>query len=149
MRGSLGIDIVKGVGVLVFVNFLGGNFPADNLAEQAIFHETFHSLRLETRRTTERMSPGRGRRVPNISDCSRNLQCGRWCRAHAHSLPALRFGLIESYQENRALRGLSIVRNLFGEFAIVIVHPYSHPPVADRTTEALHFRGVITLGKMV
>src|SRR3984957_15469755 len=85
MRGRLRIDIVKRVGMLVFVNFLGRYFPANNLAEQAVVHETVHDLRLETRRATARMSPERGRRVLNISDCSRNLQCGRWCRAWAIS----------------------------------------------------------------
>jgi len=30
---ALGVDIFKGEGVFVFVNFLGGNFTADNTAE--------------------------------------------------------------------------------------------------------------------
>jgi hypothetical protein len=38
VRRALGVDIVKGEGVLVFVDFLGGNFTADNTAEQTISH---------------------------------------------------------------------------------------------------------------
>ena len=37
---SLRIDIVEGVGMFVFVDFLGGYFPANDAAEQAIVHDT-------------------------------------------------------------------------------------------------------------
>jgi hypothetical protein len=40
MGRSLGIDIFEGESVLVFVDFLGRNFSADDAAEQAIIHDT-------------------------------------------------------------------------------------------------------------
>src|SRR5580704_7061112 len=43
MSWSLRIDIVEGVGMFVFVNFLGGDFPANDAAEQTVVHDTVHS----------------------------------------------------------------------------------------------------------
>ena len=40
VRRGLRIDVVEGVGMLVFVNFLGGYFPANDAAEQAVVHDT-------------------------------------------------------------------------------------------------------------
>jgi hypothetical protein len=50
MRRSLRINIVEGIYVLVFVDFLGGYFPANDAAEQTVVHDTVHSLEWETRR---------------------------------------------------------------------------------------------------
>src|ERR1700733_6623645 len=47
---SLRIDIVEGIRMLIFVDFLRRYFPANNLAEQTVVHETVHNLRLGTRR---------------------------------------------------------------------------------------------------
>jgi carboxymethylenebutenolidase len=38
VRRGLRIDVLEGEGVFVFVDFLGGNFSADNAAEQALAH---------------------------------------------------------------------------------------------------------------
>ncbi len=39
----LRVDIVEGVGMFVFVDFLGGNFSSNDPAEQTIVHDTVHS----------------------------------------------------------------------------------------------------------
>src|ERR1700690_2384784 len=49
MGWSLWINIVEGVGMFVFVNFLGGYFPANDAAEQTIVHDTVHASGFETR----------------------------------------------------------------------------------------------------
>ena len=47
------------------------------------------------------------------------------------------------------MRGLSVMSNLFGAFAIVTLYADSHPPVADRAAETLHLSGMIALRQMV
>jgi hypothetical protein len=43
MGWSLGINIVERVGMLVFVDFLGRDFPANDAAKQTVVHDTAHS----------------------------------------------------------------------------------------------------------
>jgi hypothetical protein len=44
VRGSLWVDVFKGQYVLVLVNFLGGNFAAENAAEKAVAFGLGHRL---------------------------------------------------------------------------------------------------------
>src|SRR5580704_19721005 len=109
---------------------------------------------LESRRAAMRRSPGRGRRVPTIPDqrkfCSAGSGSSESIYEHLIQIWRAFSGLlVESNQENRTLRSLSVVSNLFGPLAIVILHADSHPPVADRAAETLHLRSLITVRKMI
>ncbi len=43
MGWSLWVDIVEREGMLVFVDFFGGDFPANDAAKQTVVHDTVHS----------------------------------------------------------------------------------------------------------
>src|SRR5580698_163063 len=65
MRGRLRIDVFKRVGMLVFVDFLGWNFAADNPAEQTVAHSTSKVLKLGPP-TSSRSQQPRGRTVATV-----------------------------------------------------------------------------------
>ena len=153
VRRSLRIDIVEGVGVLVFVDFLGGYFPTNDAAEQAVVHDTVHSSKFGD-------TPQRGGRQDGEGACPlypiresfavRVLVPSESIYEHLIQIWRAFSGLlVESNQENRTLRSLSVVSNLFGPLAIVILHADSHPPVADRAAETLHLRSLVAVRKMI
>jgi len=152
VRRSLRINIVEGVGMLVFVNFLGGYFPANDAAEQAVVHDTVHSSKFgDTRRNAEVARTGKAR--AHYTRSEKVLQCGISFRVIRFPSVQFRFGafsglLVESNQENRTLRSLRVVSNLFRPLAIVILHADSHPPVADRAAETLDLRSLVAVRQM-
>ena len=81
VRRSLRIDIVEGVGMLVFVNFLGGYFPANDAAEQAVVHDTVHSSKFgDTPRCNAEVART-GKARAHYTRSEKVLQCGFWFRA--------------------------------------------------------------------
>jgi hypothetical protein len=78
MGWSLRVDIVERVGMLVFVDFFGRNFPANDAAKEAVVHDTIHSSGFEDtpRCSTEVARTGKARAYYIRSE--KVLQCGFW-----------------------------------------------------------------------
>ena len=77
VRRGLRIDVVEGVGMFVFVNFLGGYFPANDAAEQAVVHDTVHSSKFgDTPRCSAEVART-GKARAHYTRSEKVLQCGR------------------------------------------------------------------------
>jgi hypothetical protein len=64
--------------MLVFVNFLGGYFPADNAAEQAVVHDTVHSSKFgDTPRCNAEVART-GKARAHYTRSEKVLQCRLW-----------------------------------------------------------------------
>jgi len=173
MGRSLRINIVKRIRVFVFVHFLGRYFPAYDSAKQTIVHNMsiVRDWRHDAPNGGEVARTGKARAplypiggeicsavmaAHSIQFCARESKClsimgepGSSQRTDAggftsDSNPS--WSSVEPYQENRTLRSLSVVRDFFSAFAIVVLYPDSHPPVADWAAETLHFRCLIAMG---
>lgn len=142
MRGSLWVDVIEGQYVRVLVNLLGGNLAAENAAEEAVARgishgsgtmakTITHASTTETRRATEKeeLEPETG----SLRD----------------SAPPWRTGLIQSHQEDRALRRFGFRHQFLGTLAIIAEDAHPYPPIARGTGESQHLRRAIAAREVV